>query len=184
VGFLDIFKASRVPRGARKGSAVIKARPPREEKVVQGTSEVVRPPKLEGPKAPMRDTRKPVGRYALAGTAAAGVAAAALGRKEEPKESVQVPMRPSGRATSVGSATSVPSKTVSAAPKAPTSKGSTSPTPKSSPKPRQKATGASKGQGKAMSGAELANFLGLSADSAVRTYMETGKHKYPSKAKK
>jgi hypothetical protein len=180
VGFLDIFKASRVPRGARKGSAVIKARPPREEKVVQGTHEVVRPPKLEGPKVPVQDTRIPVGRYALAGAAAGGVAAVALDPKEEPK---QVPMRPSGRTTSVGSATTVPSKTVSEAPKAPTRKGSTTPAPKSSPKPSQKATGASKGQGKAMKGKELADFLRLSADSAVRTYMETGKHKYPSKKK-
>ncbi len=32
-----------------------------------------------------------------------------------------------------------------------------------------------------MKGKELADYLGLGADSAVRTYMETGKHKYEPK---
>lgn len=82
-----------------------------------------------------------------------------------------------------GTSPVVPPKTVSEAPKPSTPKDSTSPASKKAPKPSQKATGASKGQGRAMKGAELANFLGLSADSAVRTYMETGKHKYPSKKK-
>lgn len=184
MGFLDIFKASRVPRGTRRGSAVIKGKSPREEKVVQGTSEVVRPPKLTGPKTPKADTRKPVGRYALA-AAGTGVAAAALSTGET-KTETQIPMRPKGRATSTapgGTSAPVPSKTMQEAPKPSTPKGSTSPAPKSAPKPSQKATGASKGKGKAMSGAELANFLRLPADSAVRTYMETGKHKYPSKKK-
>jgi hypothetical protein len=93
---------------------------------------------------------------------------------------------PKPRQTSVapgGTSPAVPSKTMQEAPKPSTPKGSTSPARKSAPKPSQKATGPSKRQGKAMSGAELANFLGLSADSAVRTYMETGKHKYPSKKK-
>lgn len=35
--------------------------------------------------------------------------------------------------------------------------------------------------GRQMKGKELADFLGLKSDSAVRTYMETGKHKYPTK---
>lgn len=95
-------------------------------------------------------------------------------------------LRPSPRMTATapgGTSPTVPSKTMQEAPKSSTPKGSSSPARKSAPKPSQKATGASKGQGKAMKGAELANFLGLSADSAVRTYMETGKHKYPSKKK-
>lgn len=93
---------------------------------------------------------------------------------------------PRPRSTSTapgGTSPAVPSKTVSEAPKPTTPKGSTSPAPKKAPKPSQKVTGASKGQGRAMKGAELANFLGLSSSSAVRTYMETGKHKYPSKKK-
>lgn len=183
MGFLDIFKASRVARGSRKGSAVVKgSRATREEKVVQGTSEVVRPPKLSGPPTPAKpDTRKPVGRYALGGALGAGVAAATLSNKQSAP--VQPPMRPSGRATSTGDAVNVPPKTLPKTSKAPSMGGSTTSTKKTSPKSSQKATGASKGKGKAMSGAELANFLGLSADSAVRTYMETGKHKYPSKSK-
>lgn len=82
-----------------------------------------------------------------------------------------------------GTSPAVPSKTISGAPKPSTPKGSSSPAPKMSSAPSQRATGASKGRGKAMSGAELANFLGLDKNSAVRTYMETGKHKYPSKGK-
>lgn len=82
-----------------------------------------------------------------------------------------------------GTSPIVPSKTLSETPKPPTRQGSTSPTTKTSSASSQKTAGASKGRGKAMKGAELANFLGLSADSAVRTYMETGKHKYPSKRK-
>lgn len=39
-------------------------------------------------------------------------------------------------------------------------------------------------QGRTMKGKELADFIGLDAGSAVRTYMETGKHKYPVKGKK
>lgn len=184
MGFLDIFRASKVSRGMRKGSAVIKARPGREEKVVQGSHEMVRPAQLPSPVMPKADTRKPVGRYALA-AAGAGVAAAALSTGET-KTETQIPMRPKGRATSTapgGASAPVPSKTMQEAPKPSIPKGSSSPARKSAPKPSQKATGASKGQGKAMKGAELANFLGLSADSAVRTYMETGKHKYPSKKK-
>lgn len=184
MGFLDIFRASRVPRGMRKGSGVIKARPGREEKVIQGSHEMVRPAQLPGPVMPKADTRKPVGRYALAG-AGAGVAAAALSTGETKTETPTL-LRPKGRATSTapgGTSPTVPPKTMQEAPKPSTPKGSTSPAPKKAPKPSQKATGASKGQGRAMKGAELANFLGLSADSAVRTYMETGKHKYPSKKK-
>jgi len=71
---------------------------------------------------------------------------------------------------------SVPPKPVMQSTSTPTS----SPAPKMAPKPLQKATGASKSRGKAMSGAELANFIGLPQNNAVRTYMETGKHKYPS----
>jgi hypothetical protein len=179
------------------------------EKVIQGSHEIVRPKGLPAPSTASK-LAKGLGRIpvigAIFGAAVGGnqikdlpgpqriqadlvnwaASKTGLAAKEQ-ADLGPMTMKVSPRKTVTApapSTPSVPSKTVSAAPKAPTSKGSTSPAPKSSPKPSQKATGASKGQGKAMSGAELANFLGLSADSAVRTYMETGKHKYPSKAKK
>lgn len=54
------------------------------------------------------------------------------------------------------------------------------PKPSSTTKPAQPKQA---GGGKKMQGEDLANFLGLSKDSAVRYYMKEGKHKYPSKAK-
>lgn len=80
-------------------------------------------------------------------------------------------LRPGPRMTATapgGTSPAVPSKTMQEAPKPSTPKGSSSPARKSAPKASQKATGASKGRGRAMQGAELADFLGLSASSAVR----------------
>ena len=48
-------------------------------------------------------------------------------------------------------------------------------------KPAPKSTASSGSSKPALKGKALADYLGLSADSAVRTYMETGKHKYPTK---
>jgi hypothetical protein len=80
-----------------------------------------------------------------------------------------------------GTSPVVPSKTLSATPVAPTPKGSSSPTSSNARTAYHKPSNASGSKGRAMSGAELANYLGLKSDSAVRTYMETGKHKYPTK---
>ena len=89
-------------------------------------------------------------------------------------------LRPGPRMTATapgGTSPTVPSKTIQEAPKPSTPKVSTSPASKSAPKPSQKATGASKGQGRAMQGAELADFLGLSASSAVRANLMTNAKK-------
>ena len=63
-------------------------------------------------------------------------------------------------------------------------------TPQNAPKSTPKSTptapkGASKSSGssakKPMRGEDMADFLGLSKDSAVRFYMKEGKHMYPTK---
>jgi hypothetical protein len=51
--------------------------------------------------------------------------------------------------------------------------------PKTTPTPKARAS-SSKRKG-AAKGESMADFLGLSKDSAVRTYMDTGKHKYEPK---
>jgi len=171
----------------------------RMEKVIQGTHEVVRKqtPKaasmlgkaagvlgrLAGPVGigwalgeAVKDTsiaRKAQGAVTNAAASLTGLTA----KERTAMGSMSMKVSPRKTTTAPAPSTpSVPPKPVMQSTSTPTS----SPAPKMAPKPSQKATGASKGTGKAMKGAELANFLGLSQNSAVRTYMETGKHKYPS----
>ena len=94
-------------------------------------------------------------------------AAKLTGLSKKEQGGVQAVMPVSGRKTVTapgGSTPVVPPKTVSSAPP----QGSSPPPMKKAPAPSQKATGASKSPGRAMQGAELADFLGLSSSSAVR----------------
>lgn len=191
------------PLAKRGGSSVVPkmGATPRVEKTVSGSHEMVRPKSLPGAgkAGGMSGMLKgipvigaiisaAVGGYNLRDTPLALKARGAVvegaakltGLSKKEQGGVQAVMPVSGRKTVTapgGSTPVVPSKTVSSAPP----QGSSPPPMKKAPAPSQKATGASKSPGRAMKGAELANFLGLSADSAVRTYMETGKHKYPAK---
>lgn len=119
-------------------------------------------------------------KYMAAGGLAAG--AAALYSAQGEKEST--PSNPKGadpvwnpplkmKTTPAPSKASEPSAS-SAGTSVPAPSSNKAPAASTKPKSTPRAAG------KTMKGQELADFLGLGADSAVRHYMTTGKHKYPS----
>ena len=60
--------------------------------------------------------------------------------------------------------------------------GATAPAPTKAKTPKAPSAGSSSGSKRgAAKGESMADYLGLSKDSAVRTYMDTGKHKYEPK---
>lgn len=191
-----------VPRPVRAGAAS------RAERVIQGTAEVVRNRAIPG--AAAQAARRGLGRLAaaaagpVAGAVATGLAVGEILKGTKPAQAASealtglmakvtgleaeqnkmVLSTPQTRRTATapgGTTPTVPSKTISEPPMAPTRRGGTAQTPKAAPAASQKPTRASSSRGRTMKGKELADFLGLGASSAVRTYMETGKHKYPSK---
>ena len=162
-----------VPRGARSA---------RGEKEVRGSHEVQRVPGLTQPEPGTRQRK--VGRYILAGAAAAGGVALMGGDDKESTPSVPKPT-PISMGTGSGSK-SPSSKSPSSAPMAPSisvdAGYKASPLPASASSPKKAAGGTSKGA-KGPSQYEQW-YASLSKDSAVKHYVDTGKHKYPTKKAK
>jgi len=121
--------------------------------------------------------KKSVAPYLAAG-AAAGFGAFLYSSGED-----KAPARPTVNTPPTAPAVS-PAPRATAAPK-PSPAPSPAPSPKpSAPKPKSKqASGSSSSGGRKLAGKNenMADFLGLSKDSEVRYYMETGKHRFPRK---
>ena len=152
----------------RRSSTAVTAQPAAQGRTERfmGNADVVRD---ASPGASRRQGRN---RAVVAG----GTAAAATGLL-----AVQDKGTSSGTQTPVKTATAPGGTSVTPPPK-PAPSTPASAVQKSSVAPRSSVPkGSNTPKSKPMKGKELADFLGLGASSAVRTYMETGKHKYPSK---
>lgn len=158
----------RVPM--RRGSTEVTPRATQQarQERFMGNAQVVR----DAPPAPIPRSRGRRAALVAGGTLAAGVG---LSARDDggTKGGTQTPV---STVTGMGGTSPTPP------PKSMPVAQSTAPSRASTPKaPAMNAGKKPSSGGRQMKGKELADFFGLKSDSAVRTYMETGKHKYPSK---
>lgn len=174
-GNLPVPKNSKLPRAPRSGIG----QGGRQEKFMGNAQRV---PNDALPGVGAKGKKSGAGKAAIAGGAVAA-AAALYGSRD----------KTSSAPTQTVSPASVTPSAYSSGPKVNLSKpptggksgamgGATAPSPTKAKTPKASSTGSSSGSKRgAAKGESMADYLGLSKDSAVRTYMDTGKHKYEPK---
>lgn len=168
-----------VPKSA---SGVAKMRAGKSGKTEKFMGDAQRVPNESLPGLGAKGRKSGAGKAAIAGGAVAA-AAALYGSRDKVSSAPTQTVSPASVTPSASS--SGPKVSLSKPPtggKSGAMGGATAPAPTKAKTPKAASAGSSSGSKRgAAKGESMADYLGLSKDSAVRTYMDTGKHKYEPK---